>query len=235
MVPALRAAAPQKLILFEPPAIRNELDTATHGSGSIGAGTVYAPHVYTLAFSDEDAPNLTEASFANSNVNARAEADSWDAPLVITEFGWDPSNFNFTNWAQWQSDLEDQNLASSFFWVWKEVGSDSWGFFDTDDAGITAVIRPAVVQAFTRARVEAVAGALVSVAYDPTAHRLETRFVGASAVTAPNIVSVGSAAVAPASQWTATCDGTAVATNGTDPLQIPCSGPGDHVLVVSAP
>jgi hypothetical protein len=104
-----------------------------------------------------------------------------------------------------------------------------------DDAGVTGVERPAVVQAMTRARVEAVAGSLVSEAYDPTAHSLEVHYVGASGVTAPNIVSVGAAAVAPASQWKATCDGAAVATNGSDPLQIPCSGPGEHVLVLAAP
>src|SRR6202034_1357753 len=51
MVPALRAAAPQKLLLWEPSVIRNELDEAEQGNGTaFGAGTVYSPHVYTDAF-----------------------------------------------------------------------------------------------------------------------------------------------------------------------------------------
>ncbi len=148
MIPALRAAAPQKLIFFEPPAIRNELDTATHGMGSIGAGTVYAPHVYTLAFTNENTTGLTEESFANSNFNARAEADSWAAPL-----GDPPSTAGIrrlptsTTGPSGKADLEDQNLASSFFWVWKEGGLGELGLLRYGTTRESpGVERPAVVQ-----------------------------------------------------------------------------------------
>jgi endoglycosylceramidase len=233
MVPALRAAAPQKLVFFEPPAVRNELDQATLGSGSIGAGTVYAPHVYTLAFTNENATGLTEQTFANSNVNARAEADSWATPLVITEYGWDPASPNFTNWAAWQADLEDRVLASSFFWLWKEDNPGSWGFYEYD-TNHNATERPAAVQAMTRPRLEATAGAPETVAFDAAASSFTVRFVGSAAVTAPNVVSIGAGAAVPAGQWKATCDGQSATTGGSDPLQIACGGAGEHTLVVSA-
>jgi endoglycosylceramidase len=105
VIPAVRAAAPTKLVLFEPDSIRNELGTAPLGTGSLGTGTVYAPHVYTLAFTNPDEPGVTEATYAPSNVNALAEAQSWDAPLVITEYGYPPGSPNFANWAEWQGDL----------------------------------------------------------------------------------------------------------------------------------
>jgi len=232
MIPPIRAAAPDKLVFFEPNAIRNEIGSAPLGDGSIGAGTVYAPHVYTLAFTAPDTPGVTEATYAPSNLSARAEANSWDAPLVITEFGYPPTSPNFQSWAGWQGDLEDQTLASSFFWLWKEYGQGSWGFYDFSDAGV-ATERPAVVAALTRARLEAAAGTLLSVKYDATALVLTVVFEGSASTTAPNLVSIGAGATVPAVDWKATCDGQPVATGGADPLSIPCSGAGEHTLVVS--
>jgi len=231
MIPAVRAAAPTKLILFEPNSIRDDINTAPLGSGSLGPGVVYAPHVYTLAFSDPDEPGVTEATYAPSNLNALSEAQSWEAPLVITEYGYPPGSPNFANWARWQGDLEDQVRASSFFWLWKEDGQGSWGFYDFNDAGV-GTERPAVVAAMTRPRLEAAAGNLVSVAYDATASSLTVVFNGSEAVTAPNVVSIGAGASVPASGWTATCDGKAVTTNGKDPLSVSCGGAGAHTLVV---
>jgi hypothetical protein len=233
MIPAMRAAAPTKLLFFEPPAFRNEIDSASLGNGSIGAGTVYAPHVYTRAFTDPNA-SATKEDFANSNESARAEADSWNAPLVITEYGYPPSSPIFSDWAMWQAELEDEVKASSFFWVWKEDSQGSWGFYDYDDAG-TATERPAVVRAMTRARLEAAAGELVSVGYDETAMTMTVTFNGSDAVTAPNVIAIGAGATVPAAKWTAMCDGKSVVTGGTDPLSIACGGAGFHTLVVKAP
>ncbi len=233
MIPALRAAAPAKLLFFEPNSTRDELGQSVLGDGSIGAGTAYAPHVYTLAFSDPDEVGVTEQTYAPSNLNARREADSWAAPLVITEYGYPPSSPNFAAWASWQGELEDQVKASSFFWLWKEESQGLWGFYDFSDAGV-ATERTAVVKAMTRARLEAAAGALVSVSYDPATLVLTVTFDGSDAVTAPNLVSIGAEATVPAAMWTATCDGKSAATGGADPLSIPCSGAGLHTLVVDA-
>ncbi len=233
MIPALRTAAPSKLVFFEPPAFRNEIDSASLGSGSIGAGTVYAPHVYTLAFTNPD-ESVTKDTYAHSNESARDEADSWEAPLVITEYGYPPSSPNFMSWAKWQAELEDEVKASSFFWVWKEESQGSWGFYDYDGDAGTLTERAAVVKAMTRARLEAVAGALVSVGYDEDAMTMTVTFDGSDAVHAPNVVSIGAGASVPAAKWIATCDGKSVSTGDADPLAIACGGAGAHTLVVSA-
>jgi endoglycosylceramidase len=230
VIPAMRAAAPNKLLLWEPSVIRNELDQASQGDGTaIGAGTVYAPHVYTNAF--VGGSGFTEQSLSTSNYNARDEADSWGAPLVITEWGYGPTGDRFADYVHFQQDLQDQVRASAFFWLWKESSEGNWGFFD-DSTG-SLVERTDVVAAMARARVEAVSGVLESVAFDLTAQRLEVHFAGSAGVTGSNVVSIGTGATTPAAQWTATCDGQTVATGGEDPLQITCGGAGEHVLVVS--
>jgi endoglycosylceramidase len=231
VIAAIRAAAPNKLVFYEPSATFDEIGEASLGNGSLGAGTAYSPHVYTLAFTDPDTSGVTENTYAPANYNALEEAQSWQAPLVITEFGYPPASVNFVDWALWQGQLQDQVLASSFFWDWKDWGT--WGFFDFDDAG-TPTERAYVVAAMTRPRLEAAAGQLTSVSYDPTLQALSVTFNGSAAVTAPNVVSIGAGATVPAAQWMATCDGKSVATGGADPLSIPCAGPGGHLLVVSA-
>jgi endoglycosylceramidase len=231
MIPAMRAAAPAKLFFWEPDAIRNVFDTAPVGSGTaLGPGTVYSPHVYTDAFTGID--TFTESSLSKSNTNALAEAQSWGAPLVITEWGFGPTDPRFADYVGYQQDLQEKVLASSFFWLWKETSQGNWGFYDDSDGGLTE--RAAVVQAMTRPRLEATAGTLLALAYDASGPSLTVTFLGSAKVTGANVVSIGAGATVPASQWNATCDGAKVATSGSDPLQIACSGPGPHTLVVSA-
>jgi endoglycosylceramidase len=231
MIPARRAAAPAKLLLWEPTALRNQLDQATIGDGtSLGAGSVYAPHVYTNAFAGGD--GFTKASLTPSNVNARAEADSWASPLVITEWGFDPHDARYDEYVRFQQELQEDQRASSFYWLWKEEGSGQWGLFDYAGDG-SSTLRASVAAALARPRLEAVAGPLVSVSYDADAKRFEAHFAGSAAVGAPNVVAMGSALQPPAAQWKATCDGAPVTPTGTDPLQIACNGDGPHVLVLT--
>jgi endoglycosylceramidase len=231
MIAAVRAAAPTKLIFFEPSSTRNVLDKSPLGAGSLGPGTVYAPHVYTLAFAGDDTARntVTKEGLRVSNASAREEAESYAAPLAITEFGFDPKQPSFARYVRWQMELEDEMQASSFYWVWKEQSQGGWGLHDYDAAGV-ATERSAVVSALSRTRLEAAAGRIVSVAYDADAKRFEAHIAGAPAVTAPSIVSIGSSL-----PNHVTCDGRAVAATpgpGARTLQIACNGPGAHVLVV---
>ncbi|MFO0616392.1 MAG: cellulase family glycosylhydrolase [Polyangiaceae bacterium] len=132
----VHAAAPDKLYLFEPPATRNLIDTATIGTASIGPLSVYAPHVYTYAFAaDAGAIPLTKDDLARSNLRAREEASGWHAPLVITEWGFDPKLPNAPDYFRFEQEAQDEAMASSFFWVWKESSQGAWGCFDHDDVG----------------------------------------------------------------------------------------------------
>jgi endoglycosylceramidase len=229
---AIRAAAPEKLVFFEPVATRNELDTAPIGTGSLGAGTVYAPHVYTFVFTGDATTwaNMTKGQLERSNDSARAEADGWQAPLVITEWGFDPSNAAYANYVRWEQELEDQNLASSFYWVWKEEPPGTWGFYDFDSMG-NATERPATVAAMSRVRLERAAGQLVSVAYDADAKSFTASFVGDPGVAGPNVVSIG--ATAGFDQLAATCDGAPVTITGAPLVSIPCGGAGAHTITLT--
>jgi endoglycosylceramidase len=230
---AVRAVAPKKLVLWEPPATRNLTDRASLGSGALGAGTVYAPHVYTYSFTlpADAGASVTRDSLRRSNENARMEADSFGAPLVITEWGFDPASTIFGNYVRWQQELQDEQRASAFFWVWKEDSQGSWGLFDF--ASGASKERANVIAALSRVRLEAIAGSLVSVSYDADARRFQADFVGDDAVTAPNLVSVG--ATPGLAQPHATCDGHDVAVMAGEPLQIACGGAGTHRIVLTAP
>jgi endoglycosylceramidase len=231
--PALRAAAPAKLVFFEPVALRNELDVAPIGTGSLGVGSVYAPHVYTYVFTNSVMADLslTKDDLERSNDSARAEADGWQAPLVITEWGFDPSNPIYASYVRWQQEWQDANLASAFYWVWKELPPATWGFYDFDASG-NASERAATVAAISRVRLERAAGRAISVAFDADAKTFTASFVGDAAVTEPNVVSIG--ATPGFGSFVATCDGATVTTTGGPLVEIPCGGPGTHTVTLSA-
>jgi endoglycosylceramidase len=231
MIAAVRAAAPAKLVFFEPSVTRNQIDRASIGAGSLGPGTVYAPHVYTLAFTGDDASraSITKDTLRPSNASAREEAEGYAAPFVVTEFGFGPSAPNFADYVRWQQELEEEQLASgSFFWLWSENSQGAWGFFDFDAAGVASP-RDTVFNAMKRVRAEAIAGQLVALGYDAQARRFEARFVGGGA-TGPNVLSLGGALAV----YDATCDGLPVLHGSLDPASLDCGGEGEHTLVLTA-
>src|SRR5207245_239392 len=83
------------------------------GAASLAPGTVYAPHVYTLAFTGDDASraSITKDTLRPSNASAREEAQGYAAPFVVTEFGFSPSAPNFADYVRWKQELEEQQLA----------------------------------------------------------------------------------------------------------------------------
>lgn len=227
----VRKSAPKKLVFFEPSAERNLTDRAPLPTATLGPGTVYAPHVYTLAFTGTPASiaAMTRDTLRPSNQNAREEADAWQAPLVIGEMGFSPASERFADYIGYQLDLEDEVRASSFFWLWKEDSQGAWGIYDKASSGPSPwTERPKVVEALTRIRLERVAGRLGKVAYDSSRKSLSFTFEGSSA-SSRSVVSTGRLA----GTVVATCDGRTVAAEGTGPLQIPCGGPGGHEVTVT--
>ncbi len=226
---AVRAAAPKKLVVFEPPATRNLLDRADIASAPLGPGTVYAPHVYTAAFgSAEQRAAVTRDALERSYDNAREETDAWQAPLMVTEYGFPPSDPKLAEYLGWHGDLADQVGASTFFWLWKETSQGSWGLFDRDASGAW-IERANVTAALARVRIEATAGRVVSLARPDGPTSLVVTFEGTEA-TRENLVSTGARLVF----QRASCDGEAVISEGSEPLRLACGGPGRHVLDVRA-
>lgn len=229
---AIRQAAPDKLYLFEPPATRNLTDQASLPTAPLGPMTAYAPHVYTYAFTSAPA-DLQKQDLRRSNENARHEADAWHAPLVITEWGFDPGLAVAGNYVTWQSELQEEYQASSFFWVWKEESQGSWGCFDHDAASGTWTARKGLEKALARVRPARVAGWPESYAFDRATGKFEMKFRADPTVTAPHLIAIARMLGKPLE---VTCDGAAAHyTADHDVLSVQC-GQGDsahHVLDVA--
>lgn len=196
---AIRAAAPKKLYLFEPSSTRNVLDTAPLPEAPLGPMSGYAPHVYTLAFVSTDAQKqaMTKATLRTSNENARLEADAWQAPLVITEWGFDPNAIKASEYFTWQSELQEEHAASAFFWVWKERSQGNWGCFDFDPATQEFSERTALKQTLARVRPMAVAGWPTRIDFDRKSGVFELELDGNPSVREPHRIAVAPALGAP--------------------------------------
>jgi endoglycosylceramidase len=233
MIAALRPVIPDKLIFFEPSGIRNQIDNSMPGTASLGAGTVYSPHVYTGVFNHNGNWPITKEFLRDSNRGARDEANGYFAPLLVTEWGYGPGDPRFANFVRWEQELQDEYLFGSLFWIWKDYGGPTdWGLVGADPATDLDVKKPDVIAAFSRVRLEAAAGWLTSVSYDADAKVFEARFLGSDSIRAPNVVSIG--ATPGFASWDVTCDGKPVSVAVAEPLEIPCSGSGAHLLRVAA-
>ncbi len=177
---ALREVAPQKLVFFEPPTIRNFLDFQPLAAAPFPvSGAVYSPHIYTFIFgmAEDRLAALTKDDLRPSIDNARAEAEAWAAPLYIGEFGCGPTGTNSDLWMRWQQELHDEYLASSAFWLWKEDSQGSWGLHDK--VGDDWVERPQVVGWLSRIHAERISGDPLRVSYDGASGALEVDSAGA--------------------------------------------------------
>lgn len=239
VIAAARPSDPGRLYYFEPSVLRNQFDDSPPADRDPWPGAVYAPHVYTLAFGGSDAQHeaMTKDTLRPSNDSARFEADSWKAPLVVGEFGYDPNGIQADNYLAWQTELQDEYLASAFFWVWKEESQGAWGLFDHDAATGAWTERDHVRKALTRVAPEAVAGWPKAFGYDRAAKRFELTFTGDPAVKANHRIFVPGPDDF-ASSFEVTCDGEAVTATrdeATGLIEFSC-GPdaSDHTIVVAA-
>jgi endoglycosylceramidase len=238
VITAIRKVDAGQLAFFEPNSLRNLLDHANPADRAPWPGTVYAPHVYTLAFTGTDAQHMamTKDTLELSNKAAKNEAKSWTAPLVITEFGYAPDGIQADNYIQWQTEWQDQYQASAFYWLWKEESQGAWGLFDHDAATDAWTERDHVRKSLARVAAEAVAGWPTQMGYDRAAKRFELDFTGDPAITAPSRIYVP----APedfAASFSVTCDGkkvSAMRDPATGVVEVACGGAGAHTIVIAA-
>lgn len=230
---AIRAVDPRKLLVFEPPTIRNFLDRSTLASAPFPlAGGVYAPHIYTLVFSGTDMQRQTFTidTLRASHANAAREARSWGTPTIVTEWGYGPSGIRMEDYVSAQADLQDEFGESAALWLWKERSQGSWGLFDYDAASGRWTERPAYRRALARVYPEAIAGWPKTWRFDRRARRFELEYEGSAMVSAPNVLFVP-AAEDFAAMFTVTCDGATVSAtrnSETGRVEVPCNGPGAH-------
>jgi endoglycosylceramidase len=224
---AVRAAAPDTLVFFEPPTLRNLTDFVPESKTPFAVtGAVYAPHVYTFVFQpDPTAFDTFTADQLEPSVSAaRGEADAWQTPLFIGEYGVGPGGGQNDLWMETEAVLHDRYLASDAFWVWKEQSQGSWGLFDHDDTTGAWTERPQVVGWVSRLHAARIGGDPTAVDYDPTAQTLHVELAPGSATDAPTLVYVPERL---AGGYQVRCDGAGVAAPrdpATGLVSVACGG-----------
>lgn len=235
---AMREADPGHLVVFEPNVTQRQFTnrSAIPSERFPLAGGVYAPHVYPLAFTATDAQRMsfTLESLAGATTSTRAEARAWGAPLLITEWGYDPSGIRADAYYDIQQTLQEREMASAMVWVWKEDSQGAWGLYDRAAGAWT--LRAPMRRRLARVRPQAIAGVPVAYGYDAAARRFTLTYEGRAAVTAPTVLYVP-AAEDFAARWTLTCDGRAVTATrdeATGRVEVSCAGGGMHTVVLAA-
>jgi endoglycosylceramidase len=168
----VRTAAPGKLVIFEPSAVRNLFDFAPKPAAPFATpDAVYAPHIYTFVFYLDQSrlEQLQPGDLEPSVEAARAEAAAWQTPILIGEYGIGPTQPNADEWMGVQAELHDAYLASDAFWVWKENSQGAWGVHDhaVGPAGEDVwTERPQVVAWISRIHAARIAGHVIANRYD---------------------------------------------------------------------
>lgn len=163
---AVRDAAPDKLVFFEPPTLRNLTDFVPKAKAPFTVdGAVYAPHIYTYVFQPDPTAfdHATAAELEPSVMAARGEAAAWKTPLFIGEFGVGPGDAQHDLWMQTEQQLADRYFASNAFWVWKEESQGGWGLYDHDATTGAWTERPQVLGWLSRVHAARLAGTPTSV------------------------------------------------------------------------
>jgi len=153
----------EKVILFEPMAVRNQLDFSVQRSKVFTeyASVVYAPHTYTESFTIFD-PLF---GYQQSLDTAWWEATKMKAGLIVTEFGGPTSSYGLERLGN-ITKQQDEALAGSTFWTWKER-SGGWSMWDGNEGEKDMHQEETRRKLLSRARPKVVVGGLDSLDYNP--------------------------------------------------------------------
>ncbi len=172
---AVRHADRRHLIAFEPDTIRNLTNAAPVPAAPFPVtGAVYAPHIYTGVFDGTDVSSGDPAILAPSMERAAAEAAAWGTPLLVGEYGIDPTSPVANAWITAQLDLQDRLRAHSTFWLWEEISSGHWGLYDGESAD--GGERLGRTHALSRVYARAVPGTVLEHTFVDAANTLRLRY-----------------------------------------------------------
>ena len=237
LAPAIRAVDSRHLLFFEPSGLRNLVDRSPFSPEPFAdEGGVYAPHLYTLSFLDPrmELDTVTRARLEPNVAQAAREAESWDVPLFVGEWGIRPDSPGSDDYVRFMHELFDERFVSAAVWLWQENSQGSWGFYTWDVEAEAWVEREEVVLAHARIYAEAIAGEPTVMRYDASARSFELRYQGRLDL-APHVIHVPESIAA----FDIACDGRAFSPEPTrDPetgrVEIVCPGPGEHVVTIVA-
>jgi hypothetical protein len=192
IVPALRAAFPKGLLFLDATLARNDSMTLyTEPLDSLGAGVVFAPHLYTgwlklYLLGKEISPDDKAADFAA----ARAQAAALHLPLWDGEWG---VNLNLdTALADLETHvgLEDTSLIGSSYWAFERAVPTNGNSSISGAQSILDVnrqVRQPVVDRLSRPYPIQSPGTLAGLEYDFSAARL-TVTIDVTSVTSPLVL-----------------------------------------------
>lgn len=237
IVPAIREVDDRHLIIFEPSATRNVIETAPLAPAPFADDQgVYAPHLYTFSFGDAstELAELSEDDLRPNVEAAVAEAQSWQSPLFVGEWGIAPEAVNSDLYVDLMYGLFDEYLLHSTVWLWKEDSQGRWGLFDYDEATEAWALRPQIADLHARPFPAAIAGEPEAFSYDRAAATLTLSVTGNDSEV-PTLLSVP---LAFADEWTVRCDDEVVATAAdrdpaTGTVEVACGGAGSHQIVLA--
>jgi endoglycosylceramidase len=173
---AIRLVDKKHFVAFEPDTIRNQLDQAVASGPFPDERAIYAPHIYTDVFNGANGyASGDPAELAPSMQHADDEATQWGTPLLVGEWGIDPTAVNTNKWITDELNLQDQYRASSTFWLWEEVSSGHWGLYDGESSDPTGE-RIARTTALSRPYARAVPGTVLEHTFDDAANTLRLRY-----------------------------------------------------------
>ncbi len=174
---AIRRVDRRHLVVFEPDTLRNLTNAAPLPAAPFPVpGAIYAPHIYTGVFDGTDLSGGLHV-LTPSMERAAAEAAAWGVPLMIGEYGIDPSSPYANDWIRAQLDLQDRVRAHSAFWVWEEISEGRWGLFDGESSEPGGE-RLARTNALSRVYARAVPGRVLEHTVDDDANTLRLRWQG---------------------------------------------------------
>jgi alpha-glucosidase (family GH31 glycosyl hydrolase)/beta-glucosidase/6-phospho-beta-glucosidase/beta-galactosidase len=179
----LREVTSDQLIFFEPDVSKNfpSADSRPQYSAIIPdtiswntENTVYAPHLYVENFIMTGNPDPDDPAIMVNVVNSIIEADAFQAPLMIGEFGFNHKDEDYAATMDKVMNIADQYLFHTAQWVWKENSQDAWGFYDFVDN--EPVLRNDVAESTSRAYPQAISGRIKTIQYNKTAKSLSVHF-----------------------------------------------------------
>ena len=174
---AMRELDGRHTLWLEPDTSRNQLMWSPRRANSFpDDNVVYEPHLYPYDMSFETTGAWKEA-LAPSFDRMAAEAASWEAALVLGEWGTHPLGSGAVAYIEAVLALGDERLFGHAFWLWKERSQGWWGLFDYDSGtdawtkrsgpGMDTLLRPGAM---------AVPGALVEHHFDCSSNVLTLTF-----------------------------------------------------------
>lgn len=177
---ALREAAPNKLIFFEPSTAAN-LGVAVNFDGFPVENSVYAPHYYQAAVHDGDPYDHRAGPIRDAIARLASEGAALGKPVWVGEFG---GEIQAEGWDDYMNDLLgalDDHLAGWAFWDYNRSDNDRGFAMVRSDGSEIAHVTDTLVRPFPRAT----GGTLEEMHYDPATKEFTMRWRTEPGINAP--------------------------------------------------